>query len=137
MRPRAAHRRVVRGLRQATLLRPQGFQMGDRPFNVLFLCTRDSARTIHRRMRVPPAKGRNPCPGEALLRRRNSDTKGLRSKSWCEFATLEAPKLDFVYVRQRRIAADGTPDTWQWKRYRSRFGPAPIVMSNNVTRTGY
>jgi arsenate reductase len=49
-------------------------------YNVLFLCTGNSARSIM---------------AEAIMNYKGTD--GLRSKSWDEFAKPDAPKLDFVY----------------------------------------
>jgi arsenate reductase (thioredoxin) len=86
--------------------------MNDRPFNVLFLCTHNSARSIIAECivnRIGVGKFRGYSAGSqprgeihplalALLRRLNYDTKGLRSKSWEEFAIPQAPKLDFVFT---------------------------------------
>ena len=86
--------------------------MNDRPFNVLFLCTHNSARSIIAECivnRVGVGKFRGYSAGSqpsgevhplalALLKRLYYDTKGLRSKSWEEFATPEANKLDFVFT---------------------------------------
>jgi arsenate reductase (thioredoxin) len=84
--------------------------MENRPFNVLFLCTHNSARSIIaecivNRLRIGKFKGysagsqpRGKIPPLALLRRLNYDTKGLRSKFWEKFATPDAPKLDFVFT---------------------------------------
>src|SRR5215470_12389945 len=86
--------------------------MGDRPFNILFLCTHNSARSIIAECtlnRIGAGKFRGYSAGSqpkgevhplalALLRRLNYGTDGLRSKSWREFTTPEAPKLDFVFT---------------------------------------
>ena len=86
--------------------------MDHRPFNVLFLCTGNSARSIMAEAiigRVALGKfkgysvGSHP-KGEVhpftvnLLKRLNFDTSGFRSKSWDEFAEPGAPELDFVFT---------------------------------------
>jgi hypothetical protein len=86
--------------------------MNHRPFNVLFLCTGNSARSIiaeallnrigtgrfiaHSAGSHPNGKV-NPHAQE-LLQRLGYDTVGLRSKSWDEFAASGAPELDFVFT---------------------------------------
>ena len=83
-----------------------------RPYNVLFLCTGNSARSIiaecvmnregQGRFKAFSA-GSHPR-GEVnpfaldLLKRTNFDVSGLRSKSWHEFAEPGAPELDFVFT---------------------------------------
>ena len=86
--------------------------MGNRPYNVLFLCTGNSARSVlaesllnhHGRGKFRaysagshPAGKVNPIALN-LLRKTNYDVSGLRSKSWDEFAAPGAPKLDFVFT---------------------------------------
>ena len=86
--------------------------MADTPYNVLFLCTGNSARSIiaeiilnkdgrgkfHAFSAGSHPKGAvNPHTIE-LLSRLSYDTARLRSKSWAEFARPGAPRLDFVFT---------------------------------------
>jgi arsenate reductase (thioredoxin) len=86
--------------------------MRDRPCNVLFLCTHNSARSIiaeYVMNRIGAGKFRAFSAGSQpsgkvhpfaldLLQRLNYDTSGLRSKSWEEFTAPDAPELDFVFT---------------------------------------
>jgi protein-tyrosine-phosphatase len=86
--------------------------MRDRPYNVLFLCTHNSARSIIAECvmnRVGAGKFKAYSAGSQpsgrvhpfaleLLGRLNYDTSSLRSKSWEEFARADAPQLDFVFT---------------------------------------
>jgi len=86
--------------------------MADDAKNVLFLCTGNSARSLLAEaiiQRESMGKFRGFSAGSqptgkphpeaiALLTRLNHDTSTLRSKSWDEFATPDAPKMDFVFT---------------------------------------
>src|SRR6201988_5276490 len=83
--------------------------VADRSFNVLFLCTGNSARSIIAeailnklgagKFRAYSAgsqpKGQVHFETLRLLRSLGYDTTGYRSKSWVEF--LKEPKFDFVF----------------------------------------
>ena len=86
--------------------------MAERVYNVLFLCTGNSARSIlaealltqhgEGRFRGFSAgshpKGAVNPDAVRLLDRLAFDTSGLRSKSWDEFAVDGAPVMDFVFT---------------------------------------
>lgn len=108
--------------------------MGDRPYNVLFLCTGNSARSIlaeavlnrlgNGRFKAFSAgsfpKGEVHPYALDLLQRQDYPTKGLRSKSWDEFATPAAEPLDFVFTVCDNAAGEvcpiwpGQPMTAHW-----------------------
>jgi protein-tyrosine-phosphatase len=84
----------------------------DRPLNVLFLCTHNSARSVIAECiinRLGDGKFKGYSAGSQprgtvhpyaidLLKQLNYDTSHLRSKSWEEFAVPGAPELDFVFT---------------------------------------
>lgn len=86
--------------------------MADRPYNVLFLCTGNSARSILAeallnreggdRFRAYSAgsfpKGDVHPMSLDLLASHGFDTSGLRSKSWSEFAQPGAPEINFIFT---------------------------------------
>jgi len=106
----------------------------DKPFEVLFLCTGNSARSImaeailnregRRHFRAYSAgshpKGQVHPYALDLLRRLSFDVSGLRSKSWHEFSRPGATPLDFVVTVCDNAAGEtcpfwpGQPMTAHW-----------------------
>ncbi|WP_341236725.1 arsenate reductase ArsC [uncultured Limnobacter sp.] len=97
--------------------------MSDKTFNVLFICTGNSARSILAEAILNqlgrgqfkaysagsfPAGRVNPYTLE-ILQRWEMDTSTLRSKSWDEFAAPGAPKMDFVFTVCDQAAGEVCP----------------------------
>ena len=97
--------------------------MSDRSFNVLILCTGNSARSILGEALIEhlgrgefrgysagshPKGSVHPLALE-LLKEKNLPTAGLRSKSWDEFAAPDAPRLDFIFTVCDNAAGEACP----------------------------
>ena len=108
--------------------------MSRQPFNVLFLCTGNSARSILAECLLNhwgngkfhafsagsfPKSEVHPC-ALRLVAEQGFSTEGLRSKSWNEFASPAAPIMDFVFTVCDQAAGEmcpvwpGQPVTAHW-----------------------
>jgi len=115
--------------------------MSDCPYNVLFLCTGNSARSIIAeailnkvgagKFRAWSAgsepKGRVHPETIRLLRSLGYDTASFRSKSWNEFTAAGAPEFDFVFTVCDNAAAEACP-VWPGQPMTAHWGvPDPAA----------
>jgi protein-tyrosine-phosphatase len=110
--------------------------MSDKPINVLFLCTHNSARSIlaeavlnhlgQGRFKAfsagsSPRENQQPNPlGLKVLQNAGINTDGLHSKSWDDFGKPDAPHMDLVITVCDNAAGEvcpywpGQPGTAHW-----------------------
>lgn len=108
--------------------------MSDKIYNVLFLCTGNSARSIFGERLIERwgggrfrgfSAGSHPKGAVhplalKVLQLNNYVTDGLRSKDWEEFGQADAPQMDFVFTVCDKAAAEtcpvwpGQPMTAHW-----------------------
>jgi arsenate reductase len=122
-----------------------------RPFNVLFLCTGNSARSIIAEAilnKLGDGKFRAYSAGShpkgqvnphtiQLLQSLDYDTSGFRSKSWSEFAKPGAPALDFVFTVCDNAAGEACP-VWPGQPMTAHWGiPDPAEATGSPAEVAF
>lgn len=117
----------------------------ERVYEVLFLCAGNSARSIiaeailnrYGQGRFKAYSAGSFPKGEIspytidLLKRLNFVTTDLRSKSWQEFGTSDAPRLDFVFTVCDQAASEVCP-VWPGQPMTAHWGvPDPAAVEGN------
>ena len=127
--------------------------MSTSSYNVLFICTGNSARSIMAeailnqqgagRFRAWSA-GSHPA-GQVhpraidLLARNRFKTEGLRSKNWSEFAAADAPHMDFVLTVCDKAAGEICP-VWPGQPMSAHWGvedPASVKGGEDVIQRAF
>jgi len=124
--------------------------MSEKLYNVLFLCTGNSARSImaecilnragSRKFRAFSAgshpKGHLHRETRQMLDRLNYDTASLRSKSWEEFSVPGAPEMDFVFTVCDHAATEVCP-VWPGQPMTAHWGvPDPAEITEQGAEGG-
>lgn len=120
-------------------------KMPDAAFNVLFLCTANSARSLiaeailnndpsgrFRAFSAGSQPSGQPDPRTLqLLERLDYDLGDIRSKSWDEFAGPDAPRMDFVFTVCDNAAGEVCP-VWPGQPVTAHWGvPDPAAVEGN------
>jgi protein-tyrosine-phosphatase len=115
--------------------------VGNKVYNVLFLCTGNSARSIMAETILNRAgrghfrafsagsqpKGKVHPYTLDLLRKLHYDVSKMRSKSWLEFSQPDSPKLDFVFTVCDNAAGETCP-LWPGQPMTAHWGvPDPVA----------
>jgi arsenate reductase len=127
--------------------------MTDKLFNVLFICTGNSARSIFAECLINRF-GRGRFRGFSAgshpkgqinpftiyeLQHNNYFTEDLRSKDWSEFAAADAPQLDFVFTVCDKAAAETCP-VWPGQPMTAHWGvmdPASVDGDDWVKKAAF
>lgn len=124
--------------------------MANQSFNVLFLCTGNSARSImaeailnksgqdHFRAYSAGSNPKGQVHPETirLLRSLDYDTSSFRSKSWNEFTRPGSPKFDFVFTVCDNAAAEACP-VWPGHPVTAHWGvPDPAEATGTEAEVG-
>jgi len=125
--------------------------MNKKIYNVLFLCTGNSARSVMAEVILDRAgqgkfkaysagsqpKGRVHPYTLDLLQNLHYDVSGLRSKSWLEFAQPDSPKLDFVFTVCDNAAGETCP-VWPGQPMTAHWGiPDPAAAEGSEAEIRY
>lgn len=120
--------------------------MSEKTYNVLFLCTGNSARSVMAECILnrdlsgkfkafsagSHPKGQIDPTVLALLKKTNYPTENLRSKSWEEFAQPGAPELDFVFTVCDNAAGEVCP-VWPGQPMTAHWGlPDPVTFEGSA-----
>ncbi|CAD0184439.1 Arsenate reductase [Ruegeria sp. THAF57] len=120
-------------------------KMTDRKFNVLFLCVGNSARSIFAESLLrtlggdrfsvysagtQPTSKLNPFAVQ-VLNDKGHDTSGLRSKHMSEFATDDAPEMDFVFTVCNQAANEECP-AWEGQPISGHWGMVDPVKTTGT-----
>jgi arsenate reductase len=127
--------------------------MSDRPYNVLFLCTGNSARSVFGEALInhwgkgnfrgfsagSTPKGTVHPLTLATLQKAGISTEGLRSKAWDEFAVPGAPVMDFVFTVCDNAAGETCP-VWPGQPMTAHWGiedPAAVAGTDFQQRAAF
>ncbi len=129
--------------------------MSEPVYNVLFLCTHNSARSVMAEAivnHVTPARGKfkgysagsqpsgsvNPFALERIAKI-GLPTDGIRSKDWNEFTLPDAPVMDFVFTVCDSAASEVCP-VWPGQPMTAHWGvpdPSQVAGSDDEKRTAF